>query len=174
MQSVTAVATRRQGLRQLNKMWVNVLANLCEQRSSWALIMGCLAVHSGLAIHFTHTRTSHAVVVDFSGQPLRIRDFFHFSHLGNPLGRRFAQLHKPHTFVISKYQIPNTNVSFGLPAVVAETDAAGCGEYQQQQQQQQDNNKTKRRQKKTHATKSVADSFLYWAQWVNVPLIKWA
>lgn len=36
MQSVTAVATRRQGLRQLNEMWVNVLANLSQQRSSWA------------------------------------------------------------------------------------------------------------------------------------------
>lgn len=162
MQSVTAVATRRQGLRQLKQNVGQCVGQLISAAIIMsALIMGCLAVHSGLAIHFTHTRTSHAVVVDFSGQPLRIRDFFHFSHLGNPLGRRFAQLHKPHTFVISKYQIPNTNVSFGLPAVVAETDAAGCGEYQQQQQQQQDNNKTKQRQKKTHATKSVADSFLY-------------
>lgn len=168
MQSVTAVATRRQGLRQLNKMWVNVLANL-TQHEHWSCAVW-LSTLAWLSISLTLELPTQSVG-DFSGQALRIRDFFHFSHLGNPLGRRFAQLHKPHTFVISKYRIPNTNVSFGLPAVVAETDAAGCGEYQQYNN---DNNKTKRRQKKTHATKSVADSFLYWAQWVNVPLIKWA
>lgn len=171
MHSVTAVATRRQGLRQLNEMWVNVLANLSQQRSSWAhwswavwqstrdwlSISLILELPTQSSLTFPGNCCVYAISFTSATWATHLEGALH-----NFISRTLLWL------VNTKYQIRMYLADCLLlllkltPPAVANTNNNNS------------NNKTKRRQKKTHATKSVADSFLYWAQWVNVPLIKWA